>query len=301
VRKEFCNRIEQLGKENEKIVFLTGDVGFNALEGVQKVFGDRFINMGVAEQNMISVAAGMALEGYKVFCYSIAPFVVYRCLEQIRNDVCFHNLPVFIVGNGGGYGYGIMGPSHHALEDLACLSGLPNMTTYIPAFDVDVSYAIHTIIKKSAPAYLRLGLGNYNPVPVASSFFYPVVTSSSAKVTVAALGPVGNNVLKALENTAIKGKADVFSVTQLPFKELPTDFIESLRKTKKLIVAEEHVSVGGLGQNLATAILKANISLTSFISLTAQGYPNGLYGNQSYHQQLSGLDAQSIGKLLESL
>ena len=301
MRKEFCNRIEQLGKENEKIVFLTGDVGFNALEGVQKVFGDRFINMGVAEQNMISVAAGMALEGYKVFCYSIAPFVVYRCLEQIRNDVCFHNLPVFIVGNGGGYGYGIMGPSHHALEDLACLSGLPNMTTYIPAFDVDVSYAIHTIIKKSAPAYLRLGLGNYNPVPVASSFFYPVVTSSSAKVTVAALGPVGNNVLKALENTAIKGKADVFSVTQLPFKELPTDFIESLRKTKKLIVAEEHVSVGGLGQNLATAILKANISLTSFISLTAQGYPNGLYGNQSYHQQLSGLDAQSIGKLLESL
>lgn len=301
MRKEFCNRIEQLDRKDDSIIFLTGDVGFNALEGLQKVLGDRFINMGVAEQNMISVAAGMALEGYKVFCYSIAPFVVYRCLEQIRNDVCFHNLPVFIVGNGGGYGYGIMGPSHHALEDLACLSGLPNMTAYIPAFDADVSYAIETIIKKSAPAYLRLGLSNYNPVSVPSSFFYPAVTSPEAKITVASLGPIGNNVLKALENPAIKTKADVFSITQLPLKELPPTFIESLKKTKKLLVAEEHVSVGGLGQSIAAAILKANISLNSFISLTAQGYPDGLYGNQSYHQQKSGLDAESIGKLLESL
>ena len=300
MRKEFCQRIEQLSKENEKIIFLTGDVGFNALEGVQKVLGDRFINMGVAEQNMISVAAGMALEGYKVFCYSIAPFVVYRCLEQIRNDVCFHSLPVFIVGNGGGYGYGIMGPSHHALEDLACLSGLPNMTAYIPAFDADVNNAVQTIIKKSAPAYLRLGLGKYN-FSERSDLFYPVVSSPTAKVTVAVLGPITNNVLDALESFSLKEKADVFSVTQLPLKELPVTFIESLKKTKKLVVAEEHVSIGGLGQSLASSILKSTISLNSFISLTAQGYPDGLYGNQSYHQQLSGLDAESIGKLLESL
>jgi len=301
VRREFCNRIEQLGERDNKVIFLSGDVGFKALEGVQKIFGERFINMGVAEQNMISVAAGMALEGYKVFCYSIAPFIVYRCLEQIRNDVCFHNLPVFIVGNGGGYGYGIMGPSHHALEDLACLGGLPNMTAYIPAFDNDINYTLETILAESAPAYLRLGLGKYNPLLTPAGFFHPVVTPLSAQVTVAALGPIANNVLEALENPAIKDKADVFSVTKLPIKELPQSFVQSIKKTKKLLVAEEHTSVGGLGQSLASAILKENILLNSFISLTSQGYPEGLYGNQGYHQQKSGLDAQSIGKLLESL
>ncbi len=301
MRKEFCNKIEQLGKQDKNIIFLSGDVGFKALEGVRELFGERFINMGVAEQNMISVAAGLALEGYKVFCYSIAPFVVYRCLEQIRNDVCFHKLPVFIVGNGGGYGYGIMGPSHHALEDLACLTGLPNMSAYVPAFDSDVNYAIETMLAESAPAYLRLGLANHTPLPVPPGFFYPLVTSSAASVTIAALGPIANNVLEALENPAIKNKADVFSITRLPFKELPQSFVQSLKKTKKLLVAEEHVNAGGLGQCLATAILEENIPLSSFISLTSQGYPGGLYGNQSYHQQRSGLDAQSIGKLLESL
>ncbi|HXP53207.1 MAG TPA: transketolase, partial [Bacteroidia bacterium] len=108
MRKTFSNTIEELAIADEKILFLTGDLGYNAFEGLQEKLKDRFINMGVAEQNMISAAAGMAYKGYKVFCYSIAPFIVYRCLEQFRNDVCFHDLPVFLVGNGGGYGYGIM-------------------------------------------------------------------------------------------------------------------------------------------------------------------------------------------------
>src|ERR1035438_1328963 len=112
MRKTFSNIIEKIG-EDDKIIFLTGDLGFNAFENIQTKMKDRFINTGVAEQNMIGMAAGMASKGYSVFCYSIAPFVTYRCLEQIRVDVCFHKLPVFIVGNGGGYGYGIMGATHH--------------------------------------------------------------------------------------------------------------------------------------------------------------------------------------------
>src|SRR3972149_3068805 len=126
MRKIFSDSIEKAALRDEKIIFITGDLGFNAFENLQKSIGDRFINAGVAEQNMIGLAAGLAYKGYKVFCYSIAPFIVYRCLEQTRNDVCFHKLPVFIVGNGGGYGYGIMGSTHHALSDIACLAGLPD-------------------------------------------------------------------------------------------------------------------------------------------------------------------------------
>ena len=118
---------------------------------------------GVAEQNMIGVAAGMAYKGYRVICYSIAPFVVYRCLEQVRNDVCFHNLPVYVIGNGGGYGYGIMGPSHHAIEDIATLSGLPNMTCYVPAFIEDMNSLLQHMADARRPAYFRLGLGKHMP------------------------------------------------------------------------------------------------------------------------------------------
>jgi transketolase len=133
LRKTFSDTIQKLAEKDESILFLTGDLGFNAFENLREVMGERFINTGVAEQNMIGVAAGLAHQGFKVFCYSIAPFIVYRCLEQFRNDVCFHKLPVFMVGNGGGYGYGIMGSSHHALEDIACLSGLPRSASTTPS------------------------------------------------------------------------------------------------------------------------------------------------------------------------
>src|SRR6185295_6269735 len=126
MRQQFSDYVERVAGERRDLVFVTGDLGYNALENVRRRLGARFINAGVAEQNMVSMAAGMASRGLQVICYSIAPFIVYRCLEQIRNDVCFHNLPVFLVGNGGGYGYGIMGSSHHCLEDLGALSGLPN-------------------------------------------------------------------------------------------------------------------------------------------------------------------------------
>ena len=151
MRKEFSASIEKLVNEDDSIVFITGDLGYNALENLQEKLGNRFINAGVAEQNMIGVAAGFAHKGYKVICYSIAPFIVYRCLEQFRNDVCFNNLPVFLVGNGGGYGYGIMGSSHHAIEDLACLSGQQNAQIWTPSFSDEIEPIIQEISNQARP------------------------------------------------------------------------------------------------------------------------------------------------------
>ncbi|MEO7801840.1 MAG: hypothetical protein ABIR81_07565, partial [Ginsengibacter sp.] len=109
MRKEFAQAIIDISKSNDKIIFLTGDLGFMALEGVRELLGERFINAGVAEQNMATMAASLAYEGFLPFIYSISPFITLRPYEQIRNDICLHNLPVKIVANGGGYGYGIMG------------------------------------------------------------------------------------------------------------------------------------------------------------------------------------------------
>src|SRR3954469_25613515 len=143
---------------NSDLVFLTGDLGFRALEPLRDRLGDRFINVGVAEQNMVSLAAGLARSGLRPWAYSIAPFIYARPFEQIRNDVCLHNLPVVLVGNGGGYGYGVMGATHHAIEDYGVMLALPHMRAFIPAFDSDLHAMSQLLARTESPAYFRLGL-----------------------------------------------------------------------------------------------------------------------------------------------
>src|SRR5664279_3984361 len=139
-----------------RCVFLTGDLGFMALEGVRDAMQSRFINAGVAEQNMISVAAGLAQTGLEVWAYSIAPFCYARPFEQIRNDVCLHRLPVRLVGNGGGYGYGVMGASHHAIDDYGVLLALQGMKAFVPVFDADLDESVARMRQWNGPSYLRL-------------------------------------------------------------------------------------------------------------------------------------------------
>jgi len=295
MRKEFSNTMEQLAMEDDSIVFITGDLGYNALENLKAKLGKRFINAGVAEQNMVGVAAGFAHKGYKVFCYSIAPFIVYRCLEQFRNDVCFNNLPVFLVGNGGGYGYGIMGSSHHTLEDIACLSGLQNANVWVPAFADEVEPVLQQIVSDARPAYLRLGAGKTTPDNAYLSGSFKVIhRGTQAETTVFVLGPVANNVLSALSSAPeLAEKVNVITALHFPLN-LENDVLELVRNAPNVLVAEEHISTGGLAQQLSVQLLERGIFPRSFKSLKAEGYPNGKYGSQSYHQKLSGLDPDSI-------
>ena len=146
MRDVFCRSLVSQAVD-PRLVFLTGDLGFKALEPLREALSQRFINAGVAEQNMVSVAAGLAKLGLRPWVYSIAPFIYARPFEQIRNDVCLHKLPVILVGNGGGYGYGVMGSTHHALEDYGCLLTLPNLRVFVPAFDEDVSAMVPLLMQ----------------------------------------------------------------------------------------------------------------------------------------------------------
>ena len=162
MRNVFCESLVAAAARPE-FVFLTGDLGFKALEPLRDALGKRFVNAGVAEQNMISVAAGLARNGLRPWAYSIAPFAYARPFEQIRNDVCLHSLPVVTVGNGGGYGYGVMGATHHALEDYGALLCLPHLRAYIPAFDADVARLGALAVMRRAirifAAMLSIGFG----------------------------------------------------------------------------------------------------------------------------------------------
>jgi transketolase len=286
--------------QESDFVFLTGDLGFMVLEPLRDVAQERFINAGIAEQNMVSVAAGLAYAGWRPWVYSIAPFVYARAFEQIRNDVCLHDLPVFLVGNGGGYAYGVMGPTHHAIEDYGALLGLPNLTVYVPAFAADVAPAVSRLMTAARPAYLRLGRDE-TPSGFACPSYAPwrrILAGPGA--TVLLVGPLAGGILAAAQTLPEAQRPSLWVLSELPIAkaEIPAAFIADFQQSGHLIVVEEHVAQGSAGAALAHALLRAQIAPRRFTHRFARGYPTGYYGSQSYHRQESGLDPSSILRLL---
>jgi transketolase len=291
MRNAFCNALVELAAD-PAFVFLTGDLGFKALEPLRDKMGARFINAGVAEQNMVSVAAGLAKEGLRPWVYSIAPFLYARAFEQIRNDVCLHGTSVVLVGNGGGYGYGVMGSTHHAIEDYGALLSLQGMRVYIPAFDCDLGEVTRYLIRADHPAYLRLGVSEqpkwFSPPPFAPWRHL----LKGVGPTIAITGPLAGGILDAVRQSDIS--ADVWLVSGLPVTELPSEFLSSLRRSNYLMVIEEHVCAGGFGQMLSHQLLLAGAAPGQFVHRTALGYVSGKYGSQRFHRAECGLDPASI-------
>lgn len=277
--------------EKKPFVFLTGDLGFKALEPLQEKMKERFINVGISEQNMISVAAGIAKTGLQVFCYSIAPFAFARPFEQIRNDICLHNLPVTIVGNGGGYGYGVMGATHHAIEDYGALLTLQNMQAFVPAFDSDVGAMIDRISEIKAPSYLRLGYAkNCGEISYA-----PWRKILSGKKGIAIFcGAIASDLLLEFRNIDEDERPTIWLVCELSKNlQLPKELAAEIQN-QNLCILEEHVAQGGIGQMISAEILQKNITPKSFTHLHAQGYASGFYGSQKFHREESKLTKENI-------
>lgn len=292
MRAEFAQAVVKLFKPDNNSVFLTGDLGFMALEQVREIYGRRFINMGVAEQNMISFAAGLASEGFVPWVYSIAPFLLLRPYEQIRNDVCLHNLPVKLVGNGGGYGYGIMGATHHTLEDIAVMRVLPNMKVYIPLTAVDVEAAVSQMFRDPGPGYLRLNYGIKTDKPLEEFKQWRKIRDGKRGVVIGT-GPVLENIL------ALDEDLEVWAVGMLPFGELPKALVSSVKRQRKLLTIEEHYGQCGLNEAVARHLINELDGKIDYRSLFAQGYPSGRYGSQKWHQAESGLAGPELYKIIK--
>jgi transketolase len=293
MRNVFCQSLVEAAVRPE-FVFLTGDLGFKALEPLRDALDERFINAGVAEQNMVSVAAGLARNGLRPWVYSIAPFVYARPFEQIRNDVCLHRLPVVLVGNGGGYGYGVMGATHHALEDYGALLCLPALRAYIPAFDADLRAQVRALFDAPHPAYLRLGLSE-EPAGAAIPPYAPWRKLEGGREwTVLVVGTLVGGIWNAVRSLDEAGRPNLWSLCELPFDEMPDAFRADVARTRRLLVVEEHVAQGGAGRMVAAALLKAGLGLEQFAMRSAQGYISGRYGSQKFHRRECGLDPESI-------
>jgi transketolase len=160
MRTAFINELMTLAEQDKRIVLLTADVGFSVFERFKEKYPNRFYNVGIAEQNLIGVAAGLALRGKKPYAYSIVPFLTMRACEQVRVDVCYHNLDVKLIGVGGGFAYGLLGPTHHAIEDIAITRSFPNMNVIAPGDPYEAKNAVSKSYLNNNPTYIRLSRNN---------------------------------------------------------------------------------------------------------------------------------------------
>ena len=297
MRADFSKAMIRKIQTNSRAMLISGDLGFMAFEEIIAVAGNRFLNAGVAEQNMMGVACGLAMSGYQPWVYSIVPFLTLRCLEQIRNDVCFHRLPVRLVGNGGGYTYGIMGSTHHALEDLAVLKALPNMNLLFPCTPDQVAPAVDAMDSLPGPSYLRLGISAF---PTASTFIWEnpeTLTRQYAEgksLTVLGVGHAAQMTLNAVLDPSID--ADVFSIARYPFDwHKDGKVAESVSHTRRVLVVEEHYLPGGMGESL-----KVSLPCVDHFEILAPSYSVGqLYGSARFHLSQCGLTPETIRRSAE--
>jgi transketolase len=299
MRYKFAEIFEQLAKKDKKTVFMTGDLGFHAFEKMRDSLGERFINAGVAEHNMVTAAAGLASSGLKPWIYSAAPFVTIKVVEEIQNDICLPNHDVKIIGLGGGYDYGIAGPTHHAINDIGIMLTLPNIKVYAPGFVEHLKTIIERLHKEAGPAYLRLTKAEKldTAIPAYASLCRVL---KGNKLVVIALGSIINRVIPAILSLKKEESIDLWLISEIPFT-LPSELVASLERTKSVLVVEEHVKTGGLGHYLQHLLWEQNIKLKKFKHLHAKGYISHRYGSRDFHLKENRLDPENLKKELAAI
>lgn len=291
MRTAFIEELISLARRNERLFLVVGDLGFSVVEPFAEEFPERYLNAGVAEQNMTGVAAGLASEGYQVFTYSIANFPTIRCAEQIRNDVCYHNLPVTVVSVGGGMAYGSLGYSHHAVQDYAIMRSFPNMRVLAPGDPGEARESLQWIVKNPGPSYLRLGkAGEPNLHDVRGIDQGPLLiregSAGLALVSTGGMLGVAIEVSDRLRNEGVH-----LAVYSMPFLHpMSAEFIKPLTSYPHIMSLEEHGAAGGLG-SILREYLPHSVEIASHCvpETTAD-----MVGSQAYLRQISGLDPESL-------
>ncbi|HZO90865.1 MAG TPA: transketolase C-terminal domain-containing protein [Chthonomonadaceae bacterium] len=301
MRTAFFQALMELAARDERVFLVVGDLGFGVVEPFAKKFPDRYLNAGVAEQNMTGLAAGLALCGKIVFTYSIANFPTLRCLEQIRNDVCYHNANVKIVAVGGGFSYGSLGMTHHATEDLAILRALPCMTVVAPGDPEEARQAVHAIAQVPGPCYLRLGRAGEPDVHTTAINFQlgkAIPMREGEDLTLISTGAMLATTVQVADHLAAEGvQARVLSMPTL--KPLDEEAVlGAARETGAIVTLEEHSVLGGLGSAVAEVLAENACRPVAFKRIGLPSAFSSRAGSQEYLRDVNGL---SEGAILETI
>lgn len=306
MRNEFADELTKLGHEDSRVVMLSGDIGNRLFDKFRAVHPSRFFNCGVAEQNMMGLAAGMAMSGMRPVTYTITPFVTTRCLEQIRTDACYHQVPVTVVAVGAGLAYAGLGPTHHACEDIAFLRAIPNMTVICPGDAWEVRAALRAAMKQDGPCYIRMGKKGEPLIhsgAIADFAIGKAIAIREGKdVCILSTGNILPEALHAADDLATHGvSAKVVSFhTVKPLDQ--ACLREVLDRFPVVATVEEHSLVGGFGSAVAEWAVDAGILPKKLLRI---GTPDAFFkksGEQEFAREALGLTGRQIaGKIQQAL
>jgi transketolase len=291
MRELFIKELVKEAEKNKKIILIVGDLGYGVVEPFKKKFPDRFYNAGVAEQSMAGLASGLALKGYHVFIYSIANFSTFRCAEQIRNDIDYHNLSVTIVSVGSGVGYGNLGYSHHCIQDYALLRSFPNTVIAAPSNNHELIGSLRYLFKNPQSSYLRLdrslNINSIKKVPVVKPGKWIFYKNKKSKNIIISTGTVAANCESILKS---KSSYNWATIPMWSMKSKRLQF-KNIKKYNNIITIENHLQDGGFGSwlNESLAQEKNNYSKTSIISKFLSPKIVGKVGNEDYLNKKYGI------------
>lgn len=310
MRTAFIRTLAELASQDDRIMLVVGDLGFGVVDAFAQQFPKRFVNAGVAEQNMTAIAAGLALSGKIVFTYSIANFPTLRCFEQIRNDVCYHNANVIVASVGGGLAYGALGMTHHATEDIAVMRSLPNLTVVAPGDPLEAELATRALVARPGPAYLRLGRAGEPHVHPQATQLAPYTTAldfqlgraiqiaAGDDLTLIATGTMLSTAVAVGERLSESGiQARVLSMHTIKPLDVPA-VLAAARETRAIATLEEHSVTGGLGSAVAEVLAESPGPKVPFKRLGLPPQFTSLVGSQEYLKEAYSL---SIDGILASL
>ena len=304
MRSTVIRTLTEEAAKNRDVFLLTADLGFKVLDPFREAHPARFVNAGVSEANLVSVAAGMALAGKRPFCYSMVPFLFMRAFEQVRLDVVAHGMPVVLLGVGGGLSYGHEGISHHAIEDVAMMRALPGLQLFAPGDPHEAAACVRAALRTNGPTFIRLGQNNdavLHDGPVDALEKPLRLRGSSRDVVVFATGHIVRAARDAVDAFAQESGIDasLYSVPRL--KPFDATTVAQLAKTARHVVTiEEHSVVGGLG----TAVLETLFSSGFSGRFERIGLPDeycGLHGTLPWLRARYGLDAPSLARRLKEI
>jgi transketolase len=305
VRDHFINRLCDLAENDPRIMLVTGDLGFGVFNEYRRRFPRQFINAGVAEQNMIGLATGLAMEGRVIFTYSIANFPTLRCLEQIRNDACYHDANVKVVAIGGGFSYGSLGISHHATEDLAIMRSLPGIVVISPCGYWETMEATEAIVDRPGTCYLRLDKSAGDDAPREEGERFRIgkarVLQDGCDCTIIVTGGILEEVWRVAELLEANGiSARILSVHTLKPLDEET-ILQACQDTAAVITVEEHTIYGGLGGAVAETMMDHGVHPTAFLRIGLEAGFSYIVGSQQYLRKQYGLDSDSISNRIQAL
>jgi len=294
MRDSFLDELFTIASKDRDVILITNDLGAPSLDKFRSDLSSQFIHGGISEQNQVNLAAGLAMEGKRVFIYSITPFLPLRCLEQIRLHLCVKGLPVTLVGLGAGFAYDKSGPTHHAIEDIGVMRSLPNMSIYTPSDSVMAA----ALARMEGPCYIRLDREGLPKLYSANIFDYGFTRLKRGKdLTLIATGYMVHQALKvAGELIKRQIEAEVIDLFRLkPVNNGPEGLLGHIR-TKGIVTLEEHFITGGIGSIIAEILVDSGKS----IPLLRLGIPDRYfhdYGREQLHK-LCGLDVESVTETL---